>query len=115
MRFRKHTMIEAIFKAHEVNQEIIKFIDTIVAECGKAEALLRELCGSGGAICCHQGDRSSGRDGSSRLHRRQADERREHPTPSPRSWKRHLRISEEWLAVIGEKLFTSIRRRPSVR
>ena len=28
-------MIEAIFKAHEVNQEIIEFIDTIVAECGK--------------------------------------------------------------------------------
>ena len=28
-------MIEAIFKAHEVNQEIIKFIDTIVAEVGK--------------------------------------------------------------------------------
>ena len=28
-------MIEAIFKAHELNQEIIKFIDTIVAECGK--------------------------------------------------------------------------------
>ena len=30
-------MIEAIYKAHEVNQEIIKFIDTIVAECGKAK------------------------------------------------------------------------------
>jgi len=28
-------MIEAIYKAHEVNQEIIRFIDTIVAECGK--------------------------------------------------------------------------------
>ena len=28
-------MIEAIYKAHEVNQEIIKFIDTIVADCGK--------------------------------------------------------------------------------
>ena len=28
-------MIEAIFKAHEVNQEIIAFIDQIVAECGK--------------------------------------------------------------------------------
>ena len=28
-------MLEAIFAAHEVNQEIIKFIDTIVAECGK--------------------------------------------------------------------------------
>ena len=28
-------MIEAIFAAHAVNQDIIKFIDTIVAECGK--------------------------------------------------------------------------------
>jgi polyribonucleotide nucleotidyltransferase len=28
-------MIEAIYKAHDVNQEIIKFIDKIVAECGK--------------------------------------------------------------------------------
>ncbi len=28
-------MIDAIYKAHEVNQQIIAFIDTIVAECGK--------------------------------------------------------------------------------
>lgn len=28
-------MIDAIFKAHEMNQEIIKFIDQIVAECGR--------------------------------------------------------------------------------
>ncbi len=28
-------MIEAIFAAHELNQKIIAFIDTIVAECGK--------------------------------------------------------------------------------
>ena len=31
----EQTMIDAIFKAHEVNQEIIKFIEQIVAECGK--------------------------------------------------------------------------------
>ena len=31
----EQTVIDAIFKAHEVNQEIIRFIDTIVAECGK--------------------------------------------------------------------------------
>ncbi len=31
----EQVMIDAIFKAHEVNQEIIKFIDTIAAECGK--------------------------------------------------------------------------------
>lgn len=28
-------MIEAIFEAHKVNQEVIAFIDSIVAECGK--------------------------------------------------------------------------------
>ena len=28
-------MIEAIFAAHDINQEVIKFIDTIVEECGK--------------------------------------------------------------------------------
>ena len=31
----ENIMIDAIFKAHEVNQQIIAFIDTIVAECGK--------------------------------------------------------------------------------
>lgn len=30
-------MLEAIFKAHEVNQEIITFIESIVAQCGKAK------------------------------------------------------------------------------
>ncbi|MBQ2800848.1 MAG: polyribonucleotide nucleotidyltransferase [Lachnospiraceae bacterium] len=29
------TMIEAIYKAHEVNQQVIAFIEEIVAECGK--------------------------------------------------------------------------------
>ena len=32
-------MIEAIYKAHEVNQEIIRFIDKIVADCGKEKHL----------------------------------------------------------------------------
>ncbi len=30
-------MIEAIYKAHEVNQQVIAFIEQIVAECGKAK------------------------------------------------------------------------------
>ncbi|MEF9941517.1 MAG: polyribonucleotide nucleotidyltransferase [Lachnospiraceae bacterium] len=30
-------MLEAIFAAHAMNQEVIKFIDTIIAECGKAK------------------------------------------------------------------------------
>ncbi|MBQ2276743.1 MAG: polyribonucleotide nucleotidyltransferase [Lachnospiraceae bacterium] len=32
---KEDKMIEAIFAAHEVNQEVIAFIDKIVAECGK--------------------------------------------------------------------------------
>ena len=31
----EQTMIDAIFAAHELNQKVIAFIDTIVAECGK--------------------------------------------------------------------------------
>ena len=31
----ENKMIEAIFAAHELNQKVIAFIDTIVAECGK--------------------------------------------------------------------------------
>jgi len=31
----EHKMIEAIYKAHEVNQQVIAFIDKIVAECGR--------------------------------------------------------------------------------
>ena len=31
----EQTMIDAIFKADEVNKQVIAFIDTIVAECGR--------------------------------------------------------------------------------
>ena len=31
-------MIEAIFKAHDLNKQVIEFIDTIVAECGKSKS-----------------------------------------------------------------------------
>ena len=31
----ENVMVDAIYKAHEVNQQVIAFIDTIVAECGK--------------------------------------------------------------------------------
>ena len=36
-------VLEAIFKAHDINQEIIKFIDTIVAECGKPKHTYESL------------------------------------------------------------------------
>ena len=43
-------MIEAIFAAHEVNQKVIAFIDTIVAECGKPKHSIYKLCSSGRAV-----------------------------------------------------------------
>ncbi len=46
-------MIEAIYAAHEVNQEIIAFIDTIVAECGKQKHAMRAVH-SGRTVCSHQ-------------------------------------------------------------
>ena len=36
-------MIEAIYLAHDVNQEIIKFIDKIVEECGKESIVMRAV------------------------------------------------------------------------
>ena len=65
-------MIDAIYKAHEVNQEIIEFIDKIVAECGKEKHTYDELRSSGGAVRGDQRDRSSRRDGRGSLYRRKA-------------------------------------------
>ncbi len=56
-------MIEAIYKAHEVNQQVIAFIDQIVAECGKAKHSYESCASTGRAVCSDQRDRSAGRDG----------------------------------------------------
>ena len=43
-------MIEAIFAAHELNQKVIAFFDTIVAECGKKKHEYRSCRSSAGII-----------------------------------------------------------------
>ena len=58
----EQTVIDAIFKAHEVNQEIIRFIDTIVAECGK-EKHTYESCAVPEELCCHPRAGSASGDG----------------------------------------------------
>ena len=47
----ENIMIDAIFKAHEVNQEIIKFHRHHRSRVRQAETFLRELCSSGRAVC----------------------------------------------------------------
>ena len=72
-------MIEAIYKAHEVNQEIIRFIDKIVADCGKEKHLYASCAVPEELFAAIREDRSSRRNGRGCIHRRQADKRRKHP------------------------------------
>ena len=65
-------MIDAIYKAHDVNQTLIEFINKIVAEVRQAEAFLHQLRSSAGAVRCDERDRSSRRDGTGSLYRRKA-------------------------------------------
>ena len=109
------TMIEAIYKAHDVNQEIIRFIDKIVAECGKAEtsstipAQFRKNCSQAIKEIV-----PSGRDGRSCLHRRQTDKRRKHPRDHSNVFRKHLQTMKNgWL--FSERLYISTRRRLSAR
>ena len=44
-------MIDAIFAAHELNQKVIAFIETIVAECGKPKHTYESSCGSRRTVC----------------------------------------------------------------
>ena len=63
-------MIQAIFKAHEVNQDIIKFIDTIVAECGESQSMNTTSCAVPEELfAAIKGNRHSGRDGGGCIYR----------------------------------------------
>ena len=107
----ENIMIDAIFKAHEVNQEIIKFIDTIVAECGKPKhsyescavpeelfAAIREL------VPQEEMEEAVFTDEKQK-------ERREYP-PITGAPGRGIAENEEWLAVL-DRLYISTRRRLS--
>ena len=98
-------MIEAIFKAHSVNQEVIKFIDTIVAECGKPKhtyiscAVPEELFAAIREIVPQEE--------TSRQEKRISE-------ILPLNWKKHLLIRKNgW--QYWERPSISIRRRLSVR
>ncbi len=97
-------MIEAIFAAHEVNQEVIKFIDTIVAECGKEKhtytscAVPEELFDAMKAIVTTEEmevavftDEKQVREENLRVIREKLEEA--------------FADNEEWLAILGEALY----------
>ena len=97
-------MIEAIYKAHEINQDIIRFIDGIVAECGKEKhtyescavpeelfAAIREIVPPEEMEVAVLADEKQIRDENIR----QITDR----------LKEAFADNEEWLAVLGEAVY----------
>ena len=97
-------MIEAIFAAHEVNQEVIKFIDTIVAECGKEKhaytscavpeelfAAIREIVTPEEMEVAVFTDEKQVREENLRVIREKLEEA--------------FADNEEWLEILGEALY----------
>ena len=106
----ENIMIDAIFKAHEVNQEIIKFIDTIVAECGKPKHSYESR-----KSCLQRFVSWFRRKRWKRLYLQTRNRREKRiSAQSPSAWKRHSLITRSgWLFWV--RLYISTRRRLSVR
>ncbi len=97
-------MIEAIYKAHEVNQTIIAFIDKIVAEVGKAKhdytscaipeelfAAIREICPPEEMETAVFTDDKQTREGNIKEITEKCEEK--------------FADNEEWLAILGEAIY----------
>ena len=98
------TMIEAIYKAHEINQEIIKFIDKIVAECGKEKhtyascAVPEELFAAIKEIVPPQ-------EMEVAVFTDEKQVREENIREITEKLKEAFADNEEWLAVLGEAVY----------
>ena len=98
------TMIEAIYKAHEINQEIIKFIDKIVAECGKQKhtyascAVPEELFAAIKEIVPPQ-------EMEVAVFTDEKQVREENIREITEKLKEAFADNEEWLAVLGEAVY----------
>ena len=97
-------MIDAIFRAHEVNQEIIKFIDTIVAECGKEKhtyescAVPEELFGAIREIVTPQ-------EMEEAVFTDDKQTREKNIAEITAKLEEAFAGNEEWLAVLGEAVY----------
>ena len=114
----ENIMIDAIFKAHEVNQEIIKFIDTIVAECGKPRLESQSILMRAVQFrksCLQRFVSWFRRKRWKRLYLQTRNRREKRiSAQSPSAWKRHSLITRSgWLFWV--RLYISTRRRLSAR
>ena len=100
----ENIMIEAIYKAHEINQEIIRFIDKIVAECGKEKhayascAVPEELFAAMKEIVPPQ-------EMEIAVFTDEKQVREENIREITEKLKEAFADNEEWLAVLGEAVY----------
>ena len=97
-------MIEAIFKAHEVNQEIIKFIDTIVAECGKPKHSY-ESCAVPEELFAAIRELVPQEEMEEAVFTDEKQKREENIRAITERLEEAFADNEEWLAVLGEAVY----------
>ena len=97
-------MIEAIFKAHEVNQEIIAFIDQIVAECGK-EKHAYESCAVPEELFAAIKEIVTPEEMEEAVFTDEKQVREENIRQITEKLEEAFADNEEWLAVLGDAIY----------
>ena len=99
-------MIDAIYKAHEVNQEIIKFIDSIVAEVGKPKHAY-ESCAIPEELFAAIKEIVPPAEMEEAVFSDDKQTREENIRVITEKLEEAFADNEEWLAVLGEAVYQS--------
>ena len=97
-------MIDAIYKAHEVNQEIIKFIDSIVAEVGKPKHAY-ESCAIPEELFAAIKEIVPPAEMEEAVFSDDKQTREENIRVTTEKLEEAFADNEEWLAVLGEAVY----------
>ena len=101
---KEDVMIEAIYKAHEVNQEIIAFIEKIVAECGKPKHAY-ESCAVPEELFAAIKEIVPPEEMEVAVFTDEKQKREENIRQITEKLEEAFAENEEWLAVLGEAVY----------
>ena len=100
----EQVMIDAIFKADEVNREVIKFIDTIVAECGKPKHSYTS-CAVPAELFAAMKEVVAPAEMEAAVFTDDKQTREENIRQITAKLEEAFADNEEWLAVLGEAIY----------
>jgi len=100
----EQVMIDAIFKADEVNREVIKFIDTIVAECGKPKHSYTS-CAVPAELFAAMKEAVAPAEMEAAVFTDDKQTREENIRQITAKLEEAFADNEEWLAVLGEAIY----------